>query len=89
MRMKSWQKFTLAILLILLTSAFIYTCCVALPPMPTYRTDYQKSQELFLKCLETVPAGPTHVKYNDWDEIVESCRQSAFSLSQKCIKNCP
>ncbi len=87
--MTSLQQFIIAVLILSVSFVSIYSCCVSLPPVPTYRIDYPKSQELFLKCLESVPAGPTHTKYNDWDEIVESCRQTSISLGKKCIRNCP
>jgi len=29
--------------------------------------------ELFKQCMTLLPAGPQSTKYNDWDDVVESC----------------
>jgi hypothetical protein len=36
---------------------------------------------LFKECLAAVPTGPTHVKYNDWEEIVSTCGSQAYYQS--------
>lgn len=35
--------------------------------------------ELFQQCLKNAPAGPAVTgKYNDWDEVVDSCEDAAY-----------
>lgn len=38
-------------------------------------------RDLFQQCLQSLPAGPSSTKYNDWDEVVEQCEQSAWMQS--------
>ena len=40
-------------------------------------------REIFFECLKNVPKGPDHVKYNDWDDVVDSCRVAAYNMSLK------
>lgn len=35
-------------------------------------------QQIFSECLKTVPPGPTTTKYNDWDDVVDSCGNQAY-----------
>jgi hypothetical protein len=40
--------------------------------------------------MESLPAGPTSTKYNDWDEVVIECRKVAYHYSERresAIKN--
>jgi hypothetical protein len=30
--------------------------------------------QLFEQCMRALPAGPVATHYNDWDEVVDSCR---------------
>ena len=34
--------------------------------------------DLFRQCMAALPAGPASTKYNDWDEVVDSCGQQAY-----------
>lgn len=34
-------------------------------------------EELFEKCMDKLPAGPTTVNYNDWSKVVGQCRDQA------------
>lgn len=34
--------------------------------------------QYFVECMKLLPAGPQATKYNDWDEVVESCSQTAW-----------
>jgi hypothetical protein len=34
--------------------------------------------ELFVECMNLLPAGPQATKYNDWDEVVDACSSNAF-----------
>lgn len=38
-------------------------------------------REIFMNCLKAVPRGPTHTKYNDWDEVVDACENAAYYQS--------
>ena len=38
-------------------------------------------QELFEKCMAILPKGPNATQYNDWAEVVTSCRQQAYYSS--------
>lgn len=37
--------------------------------------------EQFQQCMKALPAGPVSAKYNDWDEVVSECRQTAYYQS--------
>lgn len=39
--------------------------------------------QLFQACLKLLPAGPTTVHYNDWDEVVEACGAQAARASYR------
>lgn len=34
----------------------------------------------FRECMETLPEGPRSTTFNDWDEVVESCKRYAFEV---------
>lgn len=53
-----------------------------------YGIDQEKRIELFNQCLARVPVGPTAVKYNDWDELVETCDEISKSQAKKCVAEC-
>lgn len=53
-----------------------------------YGIDQEKRIELFNQCLARVPVGPTAVKYNDWDELVETCDEISKSQAKKCVADC-
>jgi hypothetical protein len=38
--------------------------------------------------MADLPAGPNSTVYNDWDEVVDSCRDTAYTLSYVCVENC-
>lgn len=38
-------------------------------------------REIFMQCLQSLPAGPAATKYNDWDEVVGSCGNAAYYQS--------
>jgi hypothetical protein len=44
---------------------------------PEMELDQCKRAELFERCLQMAPVGPTHAKYNDWAEVVDECASSA------------
>lgn len=57
-------------------------------PVPVYQNDQELRTEIFMKCLSVVPAGPLATKYNDWNEVVDSCEDAAYRQSKRCVKNC-
>lgn len=42
---------------------------------------HSKREEMFFKCMESLPAGPNQVKYNDWDEVVSECGNQASRMA--------
>lgn len=32
----------------------------------------------FERCMQLLPVGPQATKYNDWDEVVESCSEASL-----------
>jgi hypothetical protein len=55
---------------------------------PVYHEDPKLRQEIFFKCMQSLPAGPQSTKYNDWDEVVSECGSQAYYLAKSCVKNC-
>jgi len=70
-------------LILILTVLGILGCT----PEPTHRweTDQELRQELFFKCLEKIPKGPSYTKYNDWAEVIEECDSAAYHMAQKKV----
>ena len=67
------MKLTLLIILIMLVSC---------APTCETKIDQTLRAKLFQECLKVVPAGPLATKYNDWDEVVDSCGSQAYYQSQ-------
>lgn len=38
-------------------------------------------KQYFDDCLTKTPKGPDVTKYNDWDEVVDSCASTAYYMS--------
>lgn len=57
-------------------------------PLPETAVDQGRRVELFQQCLEALPAGPVSTKYNDWDEVVDSCESAAYYQARRCVRNC-
>lgn len=36
------------------------------------------------RCMENLPEGPRQTHYSDWDEVVNSCSQTAYYQSNGC-----
>ena len=69
--------------------AVIFTVgLVACDDMPTWRVDRKLQQELFFKCLDKLPPGPSKTKYNDWDEVIEECGSQSRNMANKCVRGC-
>ena len=45
--------------------------------------------ELFASCMASLPEGPSTTKYNDWDEVVDSCSSAAVYQSYRPRKYVP
>lgn len=56
---------------------------------PQMAIDQTQRTSLFNECLRNIPVGPTTTTYNDWDEVVSTCSNSAYYRSMFCYKNCP
>ena len=39
--------------------------------------------ELFKQCMASLPQGPVSTKYNDWDEVVDSCESASYGQSMR------
>lgn len=48
-------------------------------PMP----DQCMRREIFQECMKNLPVGPQATKYNDWDDVVDSCGSQAYYLSKR------
>jgi len=42
--------------------------------------------ELFKQCMTLLPAGPQSTKFNDWDDVVESCNDTSRSQASRRIE---
>lgn len=56
--------------------ASVLSACA--PSVPTTQVDQCLRQELFEKCMKSLPAGPVSTQYNDWDEVVAECSSAAY-----------
>lgn len=53
-----------------------------------YSTDKVKEERIFFECMKALPAGPQSTKYNDWDEVVAECRNTASQFSNTSKEVC-
>lgn len=42
---------------------------------------------IFTSCLTKLPPGPASTKFNDWDEVIDSCAKVAFYQSLRFKKH--
>ncbi|AXF53034.1 MAG: putative lipoprotein [Caudoviricetes sp.] len=73
-------------ILVIIGAAFVLTGCTGeiegadpgAPASPWVRF-YDKAEQAkaFKECMQVLPAGPKETVYNDWDEVVDSCRSAA------------
>lgn len=49
-------------------------------PASPWKRQYDKAiqAKAFTQCMHDLPAGPQETVYNDWDEVVDSCRAAAM-----------
>lgn len=63
-------------------------------PSPTYREDCTEDKDryerVFMECLSKVPKGPDTIAAsgNDWDEVVQECRSTAYMIAHECKRTC-
>ena len=76
--------------LIVIFSLFLVACGqhssetnVALDVNDVIINDQCIARSAFVECLKSLPAGPQSTKYNDWDDVVEECRRTAFFLAKR------
>lgn len=72
-------------LLIILTAAFLVGC----EGPPDNSPNQCIRAELFNACMKGLPVGPQATKYNDWDEVVDSCATVSYRQSIRLTKNIP
>lgn len=65
------------LLFMMLSAIFLSGCDEIAPPKP----DQKLRNEIFERCLQKLPAGPTTTMYNDWDEVVNSCERASYYQS--------
>lgn len=70
--------------LLALAHALLLAGCQVQPPSP--QPDQCMRAELFAKCMAALPPGPEMPHYNDWDEVVEACEDTAYYQSQRPIE---
>ncbi|WYV99773.1 hypothetical protein Roomu2_00093 [Pseudomonas phage vB_PpuM-Roomu-2] len=48
-------------------------------PISPWKATFDKELQAkaFTECMKVLPAGPKETVYNDWDEVVDSCRAAA------------
>lgn len=72
-------------ILLLLICLFLLSSCGWMEPEYTYETDQELRQKIFMECLDKIPKGPEKTKYNDWDEVVQTCDDVAYYQAQKKV----
>ena len=49
--------------------------------------DNTDRQRIFKECMQLLPKGPEKTHYNDWDEVVEACDETAAYQANQ-IRTC-
>ncbi len=55
-------------------------------PVQTSVLDQCLRQQLFERCMASLPAGPESTRYNDWDDVVSECEDQAMYASYRSPK---
>lgn len=72
------MKKLLAIVAVACTLAGCESAEIGAPASPWKATiDKATQAKAFTECMKVLPAGPQETVYNDWDEVVDSCRSAA------------
>lgn len=61
--------------------------CVPEPKPPTNAFDQCLRRVVFQECMHSLPAGHQSTRYNDWDDVVESCSDVAKWQSLRKIEH--
>lgn len=72
---------------VLLVMAVALSACNEKVDKITWGTDQCLRAELFKTCLNNTPQGPQSAKYNDWDEVVSTCDNSAYYQSRRMVEH--
>ena len=77
--------------LFILAIMLSFAGCARVPDTrePINSDDQCIKERLFKECMASLPVGPTHTQYNDWDEVVDSCRHQAYYGSIRKYKLIP
>lgn len=65
-------------------AALLLAGCQVQPPPA--QPDQCLRAELFAKCMAALPPGPEMPHYNDWDEVVQECEDTAYYQSQRPVE---
>lgn len=72
-----------------------FTGCARVPGVPVEPVepingiDQCIRERLFKECMASLPVGPTHTQYNDWDEVVDNCASYAYHTSVRKYSSIP
>lgn len=62
----------------ILLALLLAGCDMSPPPVsPKKSFDQCLRATLFQRCMQLLPAGPDHTRYNDWSEVVDACEEAA------------
>lgn len=77
------------IVLVLLVAAVIGGFLYSAANAPRHGVvDRDKMHNVYLECIDAIPKGPESTVYNDWDEVIQQCRDHAEEVTWGCIENC-
>jgi len=83
------MKYVMPIIHIALCAFLVVILSGCEPHVPATSANQCIRAELFKQCMSILPAGPSTTKYNDWDEVVDSCASSAYYQSLRLTKGIP
>ena len=74
-----------------IVAALMLTGCSPEPGAPAsqwkYIIDKDTQAKRFDACMQALPAGPVSTHYNDWAEVVDSCRAAAIEQAKRLAKS--
>jgi hypothetical protein len=74
-------------LLLLVGSMGLLGCDKMYPEQPV--TDQCMRRAIFAQCMKLLPAGPKATHYNDWDEVVKQCDDTAYYQAKRMKEQVP
>lgn len=72
---------------VLFVAVFVALCACADSPIDVKSADRCIEREIFKDCMALIPVGPTHVVNNDWADVIEECRTTAYYQSLRSGRN--